>query len=163
MNAGTRDGATFDSLIAITVADRDGEIKQLEKPDLKPRYRDGGIGDQLVLEAVFELEEDDPKAIYARFEDSLRRRNATQPVTQRSVGCVFQNPEGGSAGQLIERANCKLLRRGGVSVSGKHANYFINEGDGTCADFTALMADVVERVQEAFSVELQPEVRRWFV
>ena len=113
------------------------------------------------MHATFQLDEDDPKAIYARFEDSLKRRNATQPVTERSVGCVFQNPTGDSAGRLIERAGCKHLRRGGVQVSGKHANYFVNDHQGTCADFLALVDDVRERVRAEFGVELELEVRRW--
>ena len=114
-----------------------------------------------MLQATFELVPDDPRAIFDRFSASLKRRNATQPVTQRSVGCVFRNPPGDAAGRLIEVAGCKTLRSGGLEVSGVHANYFVNDGTGTAADFTALMAEVKRRVYERFGVQLEPEVKFW--
>lgn len=163
MNAGTREGETFDSLLSLTIVDATGEIRVLGKDDFHPRYRDGGLGENIVAHATFDLRPDDPKEIYARFEHYLKHRNATQPVAERSVGCVFQNPAGEAAGRLIERAGCKLMRRGGVSVSGKHANYFVNDGDGTCADFEALVLAVRDQVRKEFGVELELEVKLWEV
>ena len=92
---------------------------------------------------------------------SLKRRNATQPVTEQCVGCVFKNPAGDAAGRLIEAAGCKMLRRGKVVVSGKHAKYCINEGGATSQDFLDLIRDVQDRVREEFGVHLHPEVRIW--
>ena len=161
MNAGTRDTETFDNLESVTVVDEFGEIQTLGIDELKPSYRDGGLTGSIVVNATFGLRPDTPKAIFERLETSLRRRNATQPVTEKCVGCVFRNPEGDPAGSLIERAGCKTLRRGGVRVSGKHANYFINEGGGTSADFLNLMRDVQNRVKDQFDVSLVPEVKIW--
>ena len=163
MNAGTREGETFDSLLSLTVVEPDGEIRVLPRADCEPRYRDGGLGERIVVHATFDLREDDPKEIYARFEHYLKFRNATQPVSERSVGCVFRNPSGDAAGRLIERAGCKMMRRGAIHVSGKHANYFVNDGDGTCADFVLLVDDVREKVRKEFGVELELEVERWDV
>jgi UDP-N-acetylmuramate dehydrogenase len=163
MNAGTREGEAFDSLVSLTLVDPEGEIRVLGRDRFHPRYRDGGLDGAICVHATFELHEDDPKAIYARFEQYLKYRNATQPVAERSVGCVFRNPTGDSAGRLIERAGCKLLRRGGISVSGKHANYFVNDQDGSCADFVALVDAVRARVQQEFGVELELEVKLWNV
>lgn len=161
MNAGTRDGETFDHLVSLIVVEPTGEIGVLDQAQLRPGYRDGGLGERVVLQATWELREDDPNAIFQRFSESLRRRNATQPVTQRSVGCVFKNPPGDAAGRLIEAAGCKTLTIGGMQVSGVHANYFVNDGKGTCRDFLALMAEVKKRVQGEFGVVLEPEVKLW--
>lgn len=161
MNAGTRESETFDHLDSVTVLDAEGNLQVLGRGDLQPRYRDGGLGERVVLQATWELHEDDPGAIFARFSESLRRRNATQPVSQRSVGCVFRNPPGDAAGRLVEVAGCKTMRVGAVEVSGVHANYFVNRGGGTCADFLALMDQVRRRVQERFGIGLEPEVRIW--
>jgi UDP-N-acetylmuramate dehydrogenase len=163
MNAGTREGETFDRLVSLTVIDAGGELRVLGRDEVAPRYRDGGLGDRICVHATFELEEDDPQAIFARFEEYLRYRNSTQPVTERSVGCVFQNPPGNSAGRLIEQAGCKGWRRGGVEVSHKHANYFVHDGDGTTADFVALVHAVRARVLEESGVALELEVKRWEV
>jgi UDP-N-acetylmuramate dehydrogenase len=161
MNAGTRDGETFEHVLSLTVVDEDGCIAVWGKDRFRPIYRDGGLGRAVVLQATFELVPDDPKAIFERFSASLRKRNASQPVSQRSVGCVFRNPAGAAAGQLIEVAGCKTLRIGGIEVSGLHANYFVNDGQGSAADFLALMAEVKKRVHDRFGIELEPEVKFW--
>ncbi len=161
MNAGTRDGETFEHLVSVTVCEPSGQIAVLGKDQLRPQYRDGGLGERIVLQATWDLHEDDPNAIFQRFSESLRRRNATQPVSQRSVGCVFKNPPGDAAGRLIEAAGCKTLAKGGIEVSGVHANYFVNTGGGTCRDFLALLEEVRRRVQDLFGVYLEPEVKLW--
>ena len=163
MNAGTRDGETFDRLVSLTVIEEDGRIAVVSRDQCSPRYRDGGLAGRVVVQATFELGSDDPTAIFARFRESLERRNNTQPVTEHSVGCVFTNPDGDSAGRLIEAAGCKLMERGGVSVSGKHANYFVNRGDGTADEFLGLLSEVKQRVLDRFGVELVPEVKFWGV
>lgn len=161
MNAGTREGETFDHLSSVTVVDRDGEIRVLDRASLAPSYREGGLGDQIVVCATFDLHEDSPQAIYQRFESYLQRRNIAQPVTERSVGCVFKNPTGDSAGRVLEESGCKLLRRGGISVSAKHANFFVNDGAGCFADFMALVEETRARVLERCGVELELEVQVW--
>jgi UDP-N-acetylmuramate dehydrogenase len=161
MNAGTRDGETFERLVSVTVVDPDGSVALRPRDQLRPGYRDGGLRDAIVLDATFELQPDDPKAIFERFSASLKRRNATQPVSQRSVGCVFRNPSGDAAGRLIESVGGKTLRSGGVEVSGLHANYFVNHGDGSAADFVALMNEVRRRVKDRTGIELEPEVKFW--
>lgn len=161
MNAGTRDGETFEHLVSLTLVDRDGNVVVLGRDRFRARYRDGGLGDAVVVQATFELTPDDPKAIFDRFSTSLKKRNATQPVSMRSVGCVFRNPEGDAAGRLIDASGCKTLRIGGIEVSPMHANYFINDGRGSAADFVALMGEVRARVRARFGVELEPEVKFW--
>jgi UDP-N-acetylmuramate dehydrogenase len=162
MNAGTREGETFERLEELLLVDPEGEVVVRQRRELTPRYRDGGLAGHVVLQATFALAPDRPAAIQERLENSLRRRNATQPVTQKSLGCVFRNPPGQVAGRLIEAAGLKLHRRGGVAVSGRHANYFVSEG-GTAGDFLELLEDVRAAVRERFGIELEPEVKIWRV
>lgn len=161
MNAGTREGETFEFLTSITVVEPDGAIAVRGRDRLQPEYRDGRLRDAICVQATFALVPDDPKAIFDRFTASLKKRNATQPVSQRSVGCVFRNPPGRAAGQLIEEAGCKTLRIGAVEVSGMHANYFVNLGTGTAADFVALMDEVRRRVKGRHGIDLEPEAKFW--
>jgi len=44
-------------------------------------------------------------------------------------------------------------------VSGLHANFFVNRGEGRAADYLALMEKVSGRVMERFGVRLEPEIR----
>lgn len=161
MNAGTRDGETFEHLVSLTVVEPDGRLGVRTSEDWSPRYRDGCLGGAIVVQATFELEPDSPEAIFERFSTSLQARNKSQPVTQRSVGCVWQNPAGDAAGRLVEASGCKMMRVNGVQVSEKHANYFVNDNTGTAADFVALMDQVRSRVHEQSGVELEPEVKFW--
>jgi len=161
MNAGTRDGETFEHLVSLTVVEPDGRIAVRSRDELAPRYRDGCLGGAIVVQATFALQPDSPEAIFARFSASLQARNNSQPVTQRSVGCVWQNPTGDAAGRLVEAAGCKAMRVNGVQVSEKHANYFVNDDTGTAADFMALMDQVRNRVRAEFGVELEAEVKFW--
>lgn len=161
MNAGTRDGETFDRLVSLLLVEADGSIEVRGRERFEAAYRDGRLRGAIAVQATFELERDDPKAIFERFSTSLKKRNATQPVSQRSVGCVFRNPAGDAAGRLIEAAGCKTLRMGGLEVSGLHANYFVHHGEGTATEFVALMHEVQRRVREQSGIELEPEVKFW--
>jgi len=72
---------------------------------------------------------------------------------------VFTNPPGQHAAQLIERAGLKGYRIGGASVSEKHANFILNEGEATAADLEALVRHVQTTVERVHGVKLVPEVR----
>ena len=75
------------------------------------------------------------------------------------MGCVFVNPEGKSAGAVIEECGLKGMRLGGARVSDVHANFILNDG-GTASDVSALIALVKERVREETGIVLREEVRR---
>lgn len=75
----------------------------------------------------------------------------------RSCGCVFKNPEGDSAGRLIEAAGLKGIRIGGARVSTEHANFIINSG-ATAADVARLISLVKKIVREKCGVTLEEEV-----
>ena len=77
----------------------------------------------------------------------------------RSMGCVFVNPEGKSAGAVIEACGLKGMRLGGARVSEVHANFILNDG-GTASDVSALIALVKERVEKETGIVLREEVRR---
>ena len=88
----------------------------------------------------------------------MRWRRANQPGGQ-NAGSVFTNPEGDSAGRLIDAAGLKGFRVGTAHVSEKHANFIQADDGGSADDVLALMHSVVERVSEETGVVLQPEVR----
>jgi UDP-N-acetylmuramate dehydrogenase len=69
--------------------------------------------------------------------------------------------EGGprTAGQLIEAAGLKGSTMGGIQVSPRHANYFVNTGGGTAADVRALIAHTRQAIRDRFGVELETEVK----
>ena len=89
------------------------------------------------------------------------KRRASQPLNQKSAGCIFKNPPGASAGRMIDELGLKGFSVGDARVSDRHANFFVNAGQATCADMLALIAQVRERVRQTFGVELETEVILW--
>ena len=107
------------------------------------------------------LQDERPAEVDERMKELLLRRNASQPVTQRSVGCIFKNPEEEAAGALIQAAGLMGERVGDIEVSTKHANYFVNTGHGTARQLLDLVERVQERVRDHAGVELELEVQLW--
>jgi UDP-N-acetylmuramate dehydrogenase len=161
MNAGAHGGAVGDRLTSVLVFD-------LETLVLDDRPASGlGIGYRstnltsadVVLEARFELEPDDDAAIRARMDEYRRHRAATQPGAVQNAGSVFVNPEGDSAGRLVEGAGLKGFRVGGAAVSELHANFFVADPGARAQDVFDLVRAVHARVLETFGVDLQAEIR----
>ena len=77
----------------------------------------------------------------------------------KSMGCVFKNPDGVSAGALIERADLKGLRIGGAYVSEEHANFIINDGTATPKEIFQLIQTVKKAVYQKSGILLEEEIR----
>ncbi len=89
-----------------------------------------------------------------------RRRYQSQPVAERTAGCVFRNPdEGLSAGALIDRTGLKGAAEGPAVVSPKHANFLVNTGGCSSQDVKNLIARIKEKILLEHGVELREEIR----
>ncbi|ADU63778.1 MAG: UDP-N-acetylmuramate dehydrogenase [Pseudodesulfovibrio sp.] len=113
---------------------------------------------RLVWEVEIGLTESTPRAVRKAMQGIYDKKRATQPVTARSAGCVFKNPEGESAGRLLDEAGLKGVSRGGMAFSDIHANFLINLGGGTSAQALELIELGRESVRTAFGVTLETEV-----
>ena len=111
-----------------------------------------------MLDATFQLSPADPDVIKARLDEIRRWRQTHQPLGLPSAGSVFRNPEGESAGRLIEDVGLKGHRIGGAVVSEKHANFIVNDQKGTAADVRRLADHVRGVVAERHGVELAFEI-----
>lgn len=126
--------------------------------DYRASVLKGRHGRYVVLAAAFRLEPGhDPAALNARIEDLVAHRKRTQPPGA-SLGSMFKNPPGDYAGRLIEAAGLKGTTIGGVQISPVHANFFINLGGGTAADYRALIDLARERVAATSGVTLELEI-----
>jgi len=160
-NAGAFGGEISRILASAEVVGPDGAAREVAPSWFDFRYRCSrlkGAGEKwVVLSAVFQLREGDQEHLQAVAETYTQRRRGTQPPG-KTLGSTFKNPEGDSAGRLIEAAGLKGVRVGGVSISTKHANFFINDAHGTAADYQALIRLVQDEVRQQFCVSLEPEI-----
>jgi UDP-N-acetylmuramate dehydrogenase len=160
MNAGGHGSDMAASLTRVRVVDlASGDDGWMAASALALGYRQSSIAStQLVAAAELELASGDRAQSEAELREIVRWRRDNQPGGQ-NAGSVFANPEGDSAGRLIDAAGCKGLRVGTAVVSDKHANFFIADPDGRADDVHALMAVVRERVHAAHGVWLEAETR----
>jgi UDP-N-acetylmuramate dehydrogenase len=173
MNAGCYGSYTADHFVAATVVMRDGSVRTIGRDEAGFAYRSSALPDgAVIVEAVLEGESGDPEALNARMEEQLAKRDATQPVKDRSAGSTFRNPAGFSstgraddvhdlkAWTLIDRAGLRGHRMGGAQMSEKHPNFLINTGGATAADLEGLGEYVREKVRAQSGHDLQWEVIR---
>ena len=112
----------------------------------------------IVLEAEFELTP--REGVKEKMEENLVFRKSHQPsLALPNCGSIFKNPEGYSAGKLLDECGVKGLSVGGVKVWENHANFIVNYNDGTSSDVINLMREMQKRVKEKFNIELKPEIR----
>ena len=159
-NAGSYGCEMKDTLVSVAIMDASGRLDRFKAEGLGFGYRSSGIAPtDIVLSANMKLGRDEKEAVAARTGEFFAEKKQTQPISERSAGCVFKNPEGTPAGRLIDEAGCKGLKVGGIEVSIVHANFFVNAGAGTAADYLELMDRVSSAVQKKFGLTLEPEIR----
>ena len=157
MNAGAFDNEILSHVYRIKLIDSSGKVYYLKGDDLNYSYRISNIDKKSIIIGV---------ELYNHiklFDKNLlsnldNKRKNSQPVNQLSCGCIFKNPPGKFASELIEAAMLKGERIGGIYISRKHSNYFINDGSGTYKDFVKLVNIVKNKVLTKYNIKLQEEV-----
>ncbi|MCB1390508.1 MAG: UDP-N-acetylmuramate dehydrogenase [Rhodobacteraceae bacterium] len=173
MNAGCYGQYVADRLVSVRVVTRDGTMRELAASDLNLRYRQSDLPEgAVIVSATFEAPGGDTAALNARMDEQLAKRDATQPVKDRTAGSTFRNPAGFSstgraddvhdlkAWRLIDEAGMRGATRGGAQMSPMHANFLVNTGGATAADLEGLGEEVRKRVLENSGISLEWEIMR---
>ena len=138
------------------------QIETLRGDQISFEYRHTSFApDDMMLAVTLELPSKPYKEILQGIRICNEKRRSSQPLGQKSAGCIFKNPPGYSAGRMIDELGLKGLSVGDARVSDRHANFFVNAGHASAQDMFALIADVHDRVQHAYGVHLENEVVVW--
>jgi UDP-N-acetylmuramate dehydrogenase len=157
MNAGAFNNEILSHVYRIKLIDSSGKVYYLKGEDLNYSYRMSNIDKKSIIISV-ELHNHVKlfdKSLLSNLDD---KRKSSQPVNQLSCGCIFKNPPGKFASELIEGAMLKGERIGGIYISRKHSNYFINDGSGTYTDFLQLLSFVKRKISSLYNIQLKEEV-----
>lgn len=159
-NAGSFGVEMKDVVASVTIVSADGAAREIPASAMGFHYRTALVPEHgIITDVRLSLHLDSPRTIHSRILEYRAQKRLSQPVAARSAGCAFKNPEGMSAGRLIDEAGCKGMRAGAIEVSPLHANFLINLGGGSADDYRVLMARVSARVYERCGVVLHPEIR----
>jgi UDP-N-acetylmuramate dehydrogenase len=166
MNAGCYDSETKDVLVECVAYNRAGERIVLSNADMGFTYRHTLAADDLIfVSATFEGTPGEPAEILARMEAITARREASQPIRDKTGGSTFKNPDpiqsgGRKSWQVIDQSGLRGYTIGGAQMSEKHCNFMINTGTATAADLEALGDHVIATVKEKQGVDLHWEIKR---
>ncbi len=160
MNAGTRLGEAKDRILVVELVLPGGEVLTLTAQDCGFSYRHSKLPAGAVVSRVkIALSPDPDGSRMTQREAFLVRRKATQPLDKPSCGSTFTNPEGDSAGRLIDACGLKGHRIGGAQISELHANFFLNDGGASSEELRQLIVHARRVVFEQTGTLLRPEVR----
>ncbi|WP_417247008.1 UDP-N-acetylmuramate dehydrogenase [Celeribacter sp.] len=173
MNAGCYGSYVADHFVSAKAVTRTGELVTIAADDLNFQYRQTDLPEGwVIVEATFEAEAADPAMLEARMEEQLAKRDATQPVKDRSAGSTFRNPAGFSstgraddthdlkAWKVIDDAGLRGFSIGGAQMSEKHSNFMINTGEASAHDLELLGETVRKKVFQNAGLALQWEIKR---
>lgn len=161
-----------DALYRAKIIDRSGQVKIVDQKYFDFAYDQSILQKthEVVLSAIFLLKTEEPKNLWEKAQNSLEYRKNTQPMGVASAGCTFRNiPQSDafrlatpnhttSAGFLVDQVGLKDFQIGNAKFSDKHANFILNLGSAKAADVKGLVDEAKKRVQEKFSVVINPEI-----
>ena len=159
MNAGCFGSDISNILTSAEVFDGK-KVIELTHDELEYGYRTSMLKshkDYIVLSCKLRIENGNLEELKALVKERTDKRVASQDLSHPSAGSVFRNPEGMSAGKLIDDLGLKGLSVNDAMVSFKHANFIINNGDATQDDVVELINKIKDKVKKEYDVELKLE------
>ena len=157
MNAGAYKEDMASIVKEVKVVTPELEVIRLTNKDLNYSYRNSFLKehkDYICTEVTLEMSYLDKDKIKETMTSRKKRRIDTQPLDKPSAGSVFRNPEGLSAGKLIEDAGLKGYKIGGAEISTKHANFIVNNGTATYEDILELIDYTKKKIKEIYNIDL---------
>lgn len=160
MNAGCYGYEIGNFVDSITCFDLDlGKIIEIEAKNLNFQYRKTqNLEKYIILSAKLIFNSEEPKKIKEKMSEMNILRKNSQPSAIYNAGSVFKNPNGYYAAELIDRAGLKGFEINGVSVSNKHANFFVAKKGASAKSLYDLVQHVKATVNNKYGVTLEEEI-----
>jgi UDP-N-acetylmuramate dehydrogenase len=163
MNAGTSLGEIGSLVKKVTIIDESGHIQERSTNASDFSYRKNHFlnKNEIIVEVELDTSSSaDPEIVKTEIKEYQKKRQLTQPLNYPNCGCVFKNPSRDNpAGKIIDELGLKGLRQGDLSVSEKHANFIINQGEASGSDFLKIVERIREIVLEKKGILLETEIQ----
>ena len=159
MNAGAFKQSIWNHVHSVNIVNKTGNIDNILHKKIKTSYRTVDKNNILLfIDALLIINK---KKVFDKslLSEYSKHRSMTQPVKQWSSGCIFRNPSKDTpASLLIDSLGIKKRKIGGIYISKKHCNYFINDGSGSCEDLIQLIKYVSELIRKKYNISLTREI-----
>jgi len=159
MNAGAFKQSIWNYVDSVNVVNEEGSIKNISHKKIKTSYRNVDKNNILLFLDVLLVINKNKVFDKNLLMEYSRHRSMTQPIKQWSSGCIFKNPSKDiPASSLIDSLEIKKRKIGGIYISKKHCNYFINDGSGSCEDLVQLIKYVSELIKKKYNISVTREI-----
>lgn len=158
-NAGIKNLSVSSVLDKVEVVNFTEKKEILTKKDLKFEYRKSNLQQCIIIRAFFILKKTNKNDILKVILQEINKRKISQPIGTKNAGCVFKNPKDDSAGRLIDSLNLKNYSIGDIKVSNIHANFIINESNGSAKDMLNLIEFIRNEVRKKYDINLETEIK----
>ena len=159
MNAGAFKQSIWNYVDSVNIVNKEGSIKNISHKKIKTSYRNVDKNNILLFLDVLLVINKNKVFDKNLLMEYSRHRSMTQPIKQWSSGCIFKNPSKDiPASSLIDSLEIKKRKIGGIYISKKHCNYFINDGSGSCEDLVQLIKYVSELIKKKYNISVTREI-----
>ena len=161
MNAGAYGYEIGTNVIEVNCYDLDQrQMIKLDSKSINYSYRkSNNLNNKVILSAILKFEKGNLKEISEKMSEFNKNRKKSQPPGIYNAGSVFKNSKDYFAGELIEKTGLKGYSIDNVSVSTKHANFFIAKKGAKAMSLYKLVQHVKEKVNDKYGVNLEEEIQ----
>ena len=162
MNSGCYNNDISKVLISIKAIDRNtfSEI-EIKKENINFSYRGTNLSEDLIItSAKFKGLPGDKERIKKKQFDLIERKKLSQPSQVKTCGSTFKNiNKDKKAWMLIKESGCDRFYEGDATISQKHCNFFVNNGNAKSSDIENLIKKVKKKVSEKTGINLELEIK----
>jgi UDP-N-acetylmuramate dehydrogenase len=145
--------------VSAKVLDNEGNEKEIKKKEIEFYYRGTNLPKEyIIISAIFKGKTSSKQIIEKKQNELIQKKKQTQPSQIKTCGSTFKNNNDKKAWMLIKESGCEKFHVGDASISEKHCNFFVNEGQAKAADIEKLINKVKEEVLTKTGVQLELEV-----
>ena len=163
MNAGCFEKEFKDILLSIQAIDKFGNVITIPRDKINFDYRTSNLSEDLIfLSASFKGKKTDAKTISQEVKKLKIKKEMNQPTMIKTSGSTFKNPiyqTNKKVWELIKESVPLDLKFGDASISQKHCNFFVNNGNASFEDMSKLIDFVTKKVLEKTGISLEKEIK----
>lgn len=161
-NAGCEETQISDRLVYVDYFSLDGLMHRLPIEEIDFSYRHSifmNMEQVVLFEAAFNMDNTGLSSEAKKIKEANKKKRRENGIPSLpSAGCIFKNPEGTTAGKLLDACGMKNKTYGGASFYAKHANIIVNNGKATSKDIFTLSTIGREAVAQKFNINLEYEL-----